>query len=119
MNRWVSFCEADADFRTASRLIDEVLRLRGAPWVAEELDREPANVRQWHEGQPGRSWFDVHSVYHLAKRLSVQLSYGHFDGHENVRRRLATRGEGCGLEAYLTAVEKRLLPLVDPAARSE
>lgn len=78
--QWIAFCEADADFRTASLLIDELLRLRGAPWVAEELDREPADVRRWHEDRPGRAWFDVHSIYDLAKRLGVQLSYGHFDG---------------------------------------
>ncbi len=81
MKRWVMFCEAAGDHRTAATLIDEALALRCAPWVREQLEVAPESVRVWHDdAEARRPWFDLHVVYALARRLGVKVPYGHFGG---------------------------------------
>lgn len=43
----VAFCEAAADFRVASDLVDRVLREEGPAWVAPTLDDTPEAIRAW------------------------------------------------------------------------
>jgi hypothetical protein len=50
--RWVMFCEARGDFRTASGLVDRVLRARGAAWLRDLLDGFPETVRAWADQRP-------------------------------------------------------------------
>lgn len=79
MKRWVMFCEADGDHRTAAVLIDEALSLRCAPWVREQVAEAPESVRVWHaDAEARRPWFDFHQVYDVARRLGLKVPYGHF-----------------------------------------
>lgn len=78
--RLIAFCEADADFRTASGLLDRVLREEGPAWVADLIDEHPDSVRTWHRDSEGRVFADVHTWREYARRLSVRIPHGHFDG---------------------------------------
>jgi hypothetical protein len=80
MKPWIIFCEADADFRTAEQLIDELLRLHGSGWVRDLLQSAPTDVRAWYKSWLGSSWFDIHRIDKIAERLDVSRTYGHFDG---------------------------------------
>lgn len=75
----LAFCEAPADFRMASGLVDRVLRDVGPPWVAESLDT-PDAVRTWHPDGNGQIFFDVHRLNEYADRLGVRTTRGHFNG---------------------------------------
>lgn len=106
--RWLLFCEADADFRTATTLIDDLLRLRCGAWVADLYDQDPALVRGWERSPSGAQWFDLHGIYHLATALGIRLRQGHFAGRPGeagalmldtmlrVRRELARRDLAAG-----------------------
>ncbi|HET7503205.1 MAG TPA: hypothetical protein VFK02_19430 [Kofleriaceae bacterium] len=72
------FCEAPADFRLASGLIDRVLRTSGPTWVADNF-ATPEVIRTWHPGSSGRMYFDVHALDKVAEPLRVR-SRGHFNG---------------------------------------
>ena len=80
IRRWMIFCEAAADFRTAETLIDEVLRLRCSQWVRDLYEQNPEFVREWHGPREGLAWFDIHAIYAIARDLGVRLGYGHFNG---------------------------------------
>jgi hypothetical protein len=54
------FCEAAADFSTATDLVDRVLREEGLDWVREHLESYPLDdLREW-VGSAGRPFFDLH-----------------------------------------------------------
>jgi len=81
----VAFCEAPADFRLVSGLVDRVLRESGPSWVTDNLDT-PEVVRTWHADAPDRRYIDVHRLNDCTDRLRergirVRRVRGHFDGH--------------------------------------
>lgn len=78
--RLIAFCEAAADFRTASGLLDRILRDEGPSWIADLLDDHPDSVRTWHLDREGRAFFDVHAWRACAEHLSVRVPHGHFGG---------------------------------------
>lgn len=80
MPRLIAFCEADADFRTASGLLDRVLREEGPAWIADLIDAHPDSVRTWHLEREGRSFFKVHDLREYVKQLSIRVPHGHFGG---------------------------------------
>jgi hypothetical protein len=59
--RLVAFCEAPADFRLASGLVDRVLRESGVPWVVDNLDT-PNVIRSWQPDGFGNEYFDIHKL---------------------------------------------------------
>jgi hypothetical protein len=73
------FCEAPADFRLASGLVDRVLREAGPPWVADNFD-SPDVVRTWQADGFGHEYFDIHKLDRYADALGVRSLRGHFDG---------------------------------------
>jgi hypothetical protein len=80
----VAFCEAPADFRLASGLVDRVLRESGPAWVADNLDT-PGVVRNWHPASAERDYYDLHQMNHHADDLRkrgrhVRRVRGHFNG---------------------------------------
>lgn len=80
----VAFCEAPADFRLASGLVDRVLRESGPTWVAHSLDT-PEAIRSWHPDGSGRDYYDLHRLNDYAddlreRGLRVRRVRGHFDG---------------------------------------
>ena len=80
MARLIAFCEASADFRTASELIDRVLRDEGPAWLADLIDEHPDSIRTWHACGGDRAFFDVHAWRECAKQLSIRIPHGHFGG---------------------------------------
>ena len=78
--RWVMFCEARGDFRTASGLVDRVLHERGAAWLRELLEAFPETVRAWIGPDDETPFFDTHRTYREALQRGLRLRYGHFDG---------------------------------------
>jgi hypothetical protein len=78
--RLVAFCEAPADFRRVSGLVDLVLRETGASWVVDGLDT-PEVIRTWVPDGSGRAYFDIHKLdAEYISRLGVRTVRGHFDG---------------------------------------
>jgi hypothetical protein len=78
--RLVVFCEAAADFRIASDLVDRVLRHDGPGWVADVLDAAPDGVRSWRGDGRGNMFFDVHHLSKHVDRLAIRVPHGQFDG---------------------------------------
>ena len=77
--RLVAFCEAPADFRLISGLVDRVLREAGPSWVADNLDA-PEVVRTWLPDGFGREYFDIHKLDKYVSKHGVRVPHGHFDG---------------------------------------
>ena len=77
--RLAAFCEAPADFRLASGLIDRVLRDHGPGWVVDNLD-QPDAVRSWQPDGHGREFFKIHDLDKYVVQWSVRVPHGHFDG---------------------------------------
>jgi hypothetical protein len=75
----VAFCEAPADFRLASGLVDRVLRASGLPWVIDNLET-PEVIRSWQPDGFGQPYFDVHDLNRYADQLGVRTRRGHFNG---------------------------------------
>lgn len=80
MRRLLAFCEAPADFRTTTGLVDRVLRDEGPPWIGDLLDSHPKGVREWADDDQGREFCDIHRVTEYARRLKLRIPQGHFDG---------------------------------------
>lgn len=83
MSRWAMFCEARADFETASGFVDRVLRERGVPWVKDAMAEGGVMadaVRSWHGADRSVGFFDIHKVYGLAEGLGLRRPQGHFGG---------------------------------------
>jgi hypothetical protein len=80
----VVFCEAAADFRTATDLIDRVIRAGGPAWVGDLMEITPADVRTWHRDPQGQTFFDIHDVDKYRRDLGVRARHGHFDGAPNM-----------------------------------
>ncbi|WP_437580579.1 hypothetical protein [Sorangium sp. So ce887] len=79
--RLLIFCEAPADFRTTSALVDRVLREEGPDWVADLLPSHPESVFQWANDGPGKDFFDIHKLDLYRRQLgNVRFPQGHFDG---------------------------------------
>jgi hypothetical protein len=78
--RLIAFCEAPADFRTASGLLDRVLRQDGPSWIADLIGDHPDSVRTWHADNEGRAFFDLHRLDGYVKQLSIRVPHGHFGG---------------------------------------
>lgn len=76
----VAFCEAPADFRIASDLIDRVLRDKGPSWVPDVMDAAPDGIRSWRRDSNGHEFFDIHKVDDYAREFAVRVPHGHFDG---------------------------------------
>ncbi len=77
--RLVAFCEAPADFRLASGLVDRVLRESGPPWVVDNL-ASPDVIRTWQPDGFGRAYFDIHDLNQYMDALHVRSVRGHFNG---------------------------------------
>lgn len=81
--RVVLYCEADADARTATTLIEECLCYR-VDWLREHRGTDTWSdvaVRyEPDEAAGGRGWFNVHEVEKHRDRLGIKPSRGHFDG---------------------------------------
>jgi hypothetical protein len=78
--RLVAFCEAPADFRITSDLVDRTLREYGPDWLADLLDSAPEEVRSWKADGRGRPFFVFSDVKNVAGELRVRKPQGHFDG---------------------------------------
>lgn len=89
--RLVAFCEAPADFRIASDLIDRVLREEGSSWVLDVMDAAPDEIRSWRRDGEGREFFDIHKVRDYAREFSVRVPHGHFDGRPGAAGALMAR----------------------------
>lgn len=81
--RLVAFCEAPADFRLASGLVDRVLRESGPPWVVDNLEL-PDVIRTWQTDGFGSAYFDIHQLTRYVDRYvdepHVRSIRGHFNG---------------------------------------
>jgi hypothetical protein len=83
MVRTLVFCEARADFETASGLAERVLREEGPDWLCDLLEGPAEVARQLHDwvsDSEGRAFFDLHNLKELARSLEVRIPQGHFDG---------------------------------------
>ncbi|CAN95180.1 hypothetical protein sce5017 [Sorangium cellulosum So ce56] len=79
--RLLVFCEADADFRTVSALVDRVLQEEGPVWVRDLMPSHPESIRAWVGDGQGRSFFDLHNIAAYRRYLpNVRFMPGHFDG---------------------------------------
>ena len=78
------FSEAAADFRTATDLIDRVVRAGCPGWVGDLLDSAPAEVRTWHRDPDDQAFFDIHDVDRYRRHFVVRARHGHFDGAPNM-----------------------------------
>lgn len=85
------FCEADADARIVSGLVDRVLRAEAPAWIGETLDAHPEAVREWVGDGRGRPFFDLHHLSESAQRLGVRVPHGHFDGKRGAAGALSAR----------------------------
>ncbi len=76
---WILFCEAQADFATASELIDRALHDRAPTWVGDLLEHTPEGARSWTcDGT--EPWWDLHRLSAYAAELGIRVPQGHFDG---------------------------------------
>ncbi|AUX44745.1 uncharacterized protein SOCE26_062130 [Sorangium cellulosum] len=79
--RLLAFCEAPADFLTASTLLDRVLQDEGPLWVSDLLRSHPESIREWTNDERGKSFFDIHKLEAYRRDLgNVRFMPGHFDG---------------------------------------
>jgi hypothetical protein len=79
--RFVLFCEAPADFRTASALVDRVLHEHAPSWVGDLLSSFPESVRAWAQDGHGREFFDIHNLDTYRRNIDgLRFQQGHFDG---------------------------------------
>lgn len=78
--RLVAFCEAAADFRIASDLVDRVLRHEGPDWIAGVLDTAPEAARSWRDDGHGHAFFVLRDLSKHVDSLAVRVPHGHFDG---------------------------------------
>ncbi|WP_438037697.1 hypothetical protein [Sorangium sp. So ce128] len=75
------FCEAHADFLTASALVDRVLHDEGPDWVSDLLRSHPESIREWASDGYGKEFFDIHKLEAYRRDLgNVRFMPGHFDG---------------------------------------
>lgn len=77
--RLVAFCEAPADFRLASGLVDRVLREAGPPWVVDNFE-SPEIIRTWQSDGFGNAHFDLHKLNRYMDNLQIRSVRGHFNG---------------------------------------
>jgi hypothetical protein len=89
--RLVAFCEAVADFRMASDLVDRVLREHAPDWVGDVLDAEPVGIRAWKDDGQGREFFLVRALVDYASRLQIRVPQGHFDSRRGAADALMGR----------------------------
>ncbi|HEX4417154.1 MAG TPA: hypothetical protein VH165_04600 [Kofleriaceae bacterium] len=82
--RLVAFCEAAADFRIASELLDRILREAGPDWVSDVLEANPEGVRTWRGDGEGQAFFDLHDLTTHVKQLGIRVPHGHFDGRPGI-----------------------------------
>lgn len=80
----VAFCEAAADFRLMSGLVDRALQASEAAWVVDNFGT-PDVIRTWHSDGRGNLYFDIHHLNDYAdmlrkRGLGVRRVRGHFDG---------------------------------------
>lgn len=75
----IAFCEAPADFRLASGLVDRVLRELGLAWVIDNLDT-PEVIRTWQSDGSGCAYFDLHDLNRYTAELGIRSVRGHFNG---------------------------------------
>jgi hypothetical protein len=91
----VLFCEAAADFRTASALVDRVLGEHGPDWVRALVPSDPQvmlGVREWLSDGEGREYFDLHRIDDYKRSLqNVRFPHGHFDGKPGAAGALMAR----------------------------
>jgi len=83
MARLLVFCEAAADFRTISGLVERVLREEGPSWLRDLLDgpdEGAREVRDWVRDGESRSFFDVHNLSDYVRHLGIRAPVGHFNG---------------------------------------
>jgi hypothetical protein len=80
VRRLLAFCEAPADFRIASSLVDRVLHDEGPPGIGDLLGSHPEAVRAWASDDEGREFCDIHRITEYTKRLKLRVPQGHFDG---------------------------------------
>ena len=94
--RLVAFCEAPADFRLASGLVDRVLRDAGPPWVVDNFE-SPEVIRTWQPDGFGNAHFDLHNLNRYMDELQVRSVRGHFNG------RAGGAGASMARKAFLIA----------------
>ena len=74
------FCEAAADFATATGLVDRLLREEGPDWVREHVEFRPLDdLREW-VGAGGRLFFDVHHLDREMEERGIKRPRGQFTG---------------------------------------
>jgi hypothetical protein len=110
----VIFCEAAADFRTASALVDRVLHEHGPEWLRDLLASHAESIREWTSDGQGRTYFDLHKLDAYRRDLEgLRFRQGHFDGKPGeadaqsarnaftIARELHKRNPSLGLSAVL------------------
>lgn len=73
--RLVAFCEAAADFRIASDLVDRVLRHEGPDWIADVLDTAPEGARSWRDDGHGQAFFVLRDLSKHVDNLAVRVPH--------------------------------------------
>jgi hypothetical protein len=87
----IAFCEAHADFRIASDLVDRVLRDAGPAWVGDVMDAAVDGLRTYCGDDEGREFFDLHRLGKYVDKLSTRVPHGHFDGEPGAADALMAR----------------------------
>lgn len=78
MKTFMVVCEAAADFRIASGLVDRVLLERSPRWLRDLLEAHPEAVRAWCGEGPNPFW-DIHRLEANCRKQGVRLIHGHFN----------------------------------------
>jgi hypothetical protein len=98
--RLVAFCEAPADFRIASDLVDRVLREADPSWVGDVMDAAPEGIRVWH-GELGQTFFVIKELTVHVDRLEARVQHGHFDGRPGAADIMTGRNAAAIVRALL------------------
>jgi hypothetical protein len=79
--RLAVFCEAHADFETATGLMDRLMIEDGPEWVREHVEFRPLDdLREWVGETLGIPFFNIHRVHQYADDRGILLPRYNFQG---------------------------------------
>ncbi len=94
MARLLVWCEAPADFKLASNLVERVLKEEGPAWLRDLLEGPAEGARtvlEWVPDGEGREYFDLHGLTMHVQRLGLRALPGHFNGEPGAPGALMAR----------------------------